>query len=143
MAMKEMMILLLENEENDVFFFRRALSALRFRGQLRVVENVTQAREYLEGKGEFKNQKYFPRPDLIVSDLKLTGKTGLEFLRWLRTEPNYAEIPFVMFSGSALPQEREAALEEGARAFFTKSAEFAIMRERVQEILNCLPPRKK
>ena len=138
----EPVILLLENEENDVFFFRRALTALDFRGQVRVVPNTSQAREYLEGRGAFRDRLYYPLPDLIVSDLKMPGQTGIEFLQWLRTHPDYGRIPFVMFSGSALPQDREAALRDGARAFFTKSGEFTTTRERVREILAFLgnPP---
>jgi CheY-like chemotaxis protein len=138
----EPVILLLENEENDVFFFRRALSALDFRGQVRVVINTSQARDYLEGRGVFQDRSYYPLPDLIVSDLKMPGQTGIEFLQWLRTHTDYGRIPFVMFSGSALPQDRDDALRDGARAFFTKSGEFATTRERVREILGYLetPP---
>ena len=137
----EPVILLLENEENDVFFFRRALSALDFRGQVRVVENSSQAREYLEGTGQFADRHYYPLPDLIVSDLKMPGQTGIEFLQWLRTHPHYQQIPFVMFSGSALPQDRDIALRDGAHAFFTKSGEFAVTRDRVREILRYLETR--
>jgi two-component system, chemotaxis family, response regulator Rcp1 len=133
--MKEPVILLLENEDNDVFFIRRALAAIQYKGQVHVVATATQARSYLEGTGEFKDRAYFPMPDLIISDLKMPGKTGVEFLEWLRNDTRYFQIPFVMLSGSALPEDREAAFRNGARAFFTKSGDFSVMRERVQEIL--------
>jgi two-component system, chemotaxis family, response regulator Rcp1 len=133
--MKEPVILLLENEENDVFFIRRALAAVQYKGQVHVVATATQARSYLEGAGEYKDRIYFPMPDLIISDLKMPGKTGVEFLEWIRNDTRYFQIPFVMLSGSALPEDREAAFRNGARAFFTKSGDFSVMRERVQEIL--------
>jgi CheY-like chemotaxis protein len=138
--MKEPVILLVENEENDVFFFRRALSALNYQGHVRVVESVSQARAYLSGVGEFRNRSYYPSPDLIVSDFKLHGETGLEFFRWLKAHPGYAEIPFVLFTGSATREEGEAAMRTGARAFFTKCADFHDMKKCVEDMLEHLPP---
>jgi CheY-like chemotaxis protein len=80
----------------------------------------------------------FPLPDLIVSDLKMPGHTGLDFLDWIKMQSQYRELPFVMFSGSALPHEREMALKQGARAFFSKSGDFTILKERVRQILSYL-----
>ena len=47
------LILLIENDESDVFFFRRALSRLGYRGTVRIVTGVTDARAYLENKGPY------------------------------------------------------------------------------------------
>ncbi len=131
-------ILLLENEENDVFFFRRALSACKFEVDVRIVETVGQARDYLEAKGRYSDRRYYPLPDLIVSDFKLNGATGVEFIRWVRGHKDYQEIAVVMFSGTALPQDRAAALQNGALAFFHKSGDFQETCDRVREILNHL-----
>lgn len=128
-------ILLLENDDDDAFFFRRALVALDSDSNLRIVENATRAREYLEGRGAFQDRAYFPLPDLIVSDLKMPGQTGVEFLQWLSTHTDYRQIPFVMLSGSALPEDRDAALQAGARAFFTKTGNFGQNKEQTRQIL--------
>ena len=128
-------VLLLEDREDDIFFFRRALSALNFPGSLHVVKNVTQARTYMENSGEFCNPEANPQPDLIVSDLKMTGETGIEFLAWLHQHDEYSRIPFVMLSGSALPEDAAALMKGGGQAFYTKSAEFAVMKEQVRKIL--------
>src|SRR5204862_6099958 len=58
-------ILLIENDESDVFFFRRALSSCQFRGVVRVVGTAWQARDYMEGRGEFRDRSYYPLPNLI------------------------------------------------------------------------------
>ena len=128
-------ILLLENEENDVFFFRRALSACKFDVDVRIVETAHQARDYLEGRADYQNRHYYPLPDLIVTDFKMHGQTGVDFIRWIRKQERYKEIPVVMFSGTALPQDRAAALESGAIAFFTKCGNFQEMCDRVEAIL--------
>ena len=60
------------------------------------------------------------RHDLIISDLDMEGKDGLEFLREIRRHPQYMTIPFVLFVRTGpgfnanyknyenLPQETEA-----------------------------------
>jgi CheY-like chemotaxis protein len=137
------LILLLENDENDVFWFRRALTACQFDADIRIVESVVQARDYLAGRGEFGDRFYYRMPDLIVTDFKLQGLTGVEFIRWLKTQHDFKEIPVVMYSGTALPEDRRSALEVGARAFYTKSGEFKQVCEAVDGILKHLPRNSK
>ena len=136
---KEPVILLVENDEDDVFFFRRALAALKFPGSVRVVGSVTQARAYMAGTDEFHDRSYYPLPDLIVSDYKLHGGTGADFFHWLRKNPGYAEIPYVLLTGSATSDEGQEAVRLGARAFFSKTSAFDQMKRCVENILRHLP----
>jgi CheY-like chemotaxis protein len=101
--MKQTVILLLENEENDVFFFRRALGTLGYEGELHVLESISRARAYILGTGEFGDWSEYPSPDLIVSDSQLDDGTGVEFFRWLHARPASAGIPFVLFTSAAPP----------------------------------------
>lgn len=132
------LILMLENDENDVFWFRRALTACGVEADLRIVQTVGQARDYLEGRGDFGDRSYYRLPDLIVTDFKMHGQTGVDFIRWLIQQSGYKEIPVVMYSGTALPHDKSAALESGARAFFQKSGEFKQVCESVRSILGFL-----
>lgn len=99
-------ILLIENDEGDVFLFRRALSRLNYSGSVRVVGSVTEARAYLEGDGAFSDREYYAIPDLIVSDMNLPGPTGNDFLEWLREEERFADVPLVFLSGSFQPSDK-------------------------------------
>ena len=136
-------ILLIENEESDVFFFKRALSQVNFTGIVRVAGSVGEAREYLEGGAPFADRDYFPLPDLIVSDMNLPGPPGNCFLEWLRGEPEFSCIPFVFLSGSFLPAERTQALDLGAGGFFVKTADSQLMKDRIRSLLKFLPPQPK
>ena len=137
-------ILLIENEEDDVFLFRRALATLNFQGTVRVVASVSEAREYLLGGGKFNDSDYFPCPDLVVSDMSLPGQSGNSFLEWLRSDSQCAHIPFVFLSGSfTVPDKARAhALGVGVNEFFAKTGDAAEMRKRVEQILKFLPPTK-
>jgi CheY-like chemotaxis protein len=134
-------ILLLEHDEADVFFFRRALTSVGYTGQVRVVHSVGEARDYLTGRGMFADREYYPLPDLIVSDLKVPGRTGLEFLHWVREQQDFREIPFVMYSGSATGSEGSEVVKAGARAFIRKEVDFNQAISAVGEVLKHLPPR--
>lgn len=135
-------ILLLENDQSDVFFFRRALSRLGYDGTVRVVSGVTEARAYLDGTGEFSDRDYHPIPDLIVSDMKLFASTGNEFLDWIRRQDAFRGIPVVMLSGSSLPEERTRSQQLGAQEFFIKTGDIEQMTARVRGVLSHLPGRQ-
>ena len=132
-------MLLLENDEADIFLFRRALLRVRFNGTLRVLNSVTEARAYLIGNPPFDDREYYPLPDLIVSDMSLAGETGNDFLRWLRKSDRFNVIPFVFLSGSFLPADQARSVQLGTSGFFAKTADMDVMIERVRSILKFLP----
>lgn len=132
-------ILLIENDEGDVFLFRRALSRLNYAGAVRVVGSVSEARSYLQGVTPFTDRDYYPMPGLIVSDMNLSGPTGNDFLEWLRQHDRYTEIPFVFLSGSFQPHDKVRSTELGAGAFYTKSGDIEKLVERVRSMLKFLP----
>ena len=139
MQVQRPVILLLENETSDVFFFRRALGRLGYRGSVRTVSGVSAARAYLENREPYSDGNYFVRPDLIVCDMKLIASTGNEFLEWIRTQDRFRDIPVVMLSGSSLPEERTRAMNLGARAFYLKTVDITEMEEHVGQLLQNLP----
>lgn len=132
-------ILLLENEADDVFFFRRALKVLGYEGNLEVLPSVAGARAYIDGAGQFADRSQHPWPDLIVSDSKLDDGTGVELFHWLRMRPASVEIPFVLFTGFAPPAVGVALVQAGASAFINKAVTFDDFTKSVQDILEFLP----
>ena len=142
MEVRRPVILLVENDETDVFLVRRALSQLNFTGTVRLVGSVGQARAYLENSGEFKDRDYYPAPDLIISDMHLPGFSGNDFLAWMRQQPQFANIPLMFLSGTFLPGDKTRAETLGADAFYVKSGDINIVRERVGSMLELLRRRR-
>ncbi len=122
---KPPVVLLIENDESDVFLFRRALAKTGYVGDLRVVGSATEARAYMENTHPFKDPLYYRQPDLIVSDFRLAGHTALEFLSWLRFQPAIAHIPIVMLSGVASGLNAERLAKIGPKALILKSGDVA------------------
>ncbi len=129
------LILLIEDDPNDIFFFRRTLSKLGYHADVRVATSVGEAKRYMLNEGDFRDALYFRKPDLIVSDFKLAGDTALEFIRWLRSESHFAEIPVVMLSGA--PSQMDPALFVGltVKHFIRKTSDVAALGSNLQPLL--------
>lgn len=60
------------------------------------------------------------RPEVIVLDLHLPDLPGREVLRRLRDDPRTRDIPVVILSADATPDQITRLLAEGAHAYLTK-----------------------
>jgi len=60
------------------------------------------------------------RPDLVILDVMLPGKTGFEILAELRCEDSLAELPILMLTARGQSRDRERALAAGVSRFMTK-----------------------
>ena len=80
-------ILLVEDDENDVFFFKRAVERSGITHPLLVVRDGQDAVHYLGGTGDYSDRTTYPAPRLVVLDLNLPVKHGLQVLKWMRSQP--------------------------------------------------------
>ena len=60
------------------------------------------------------------KPDLVLLDMMMPGRSGLDVLAELRADPELAETPVVMLTARTQAADREAAAEAGADRFLTK-----------------------
>lgn len=60
------------------------------------------------------------RPDLIVLDHMLPGKSGLDILTELRADPDFATLPVLMLTAKGQARDREQAEKAGVSRFMTK-----------------------
>ena len=113
-------VLLVEDNEADVRLTREALRESGDDVRLSAVGDGEQAMHYLrreEGYAEV------PRPDLVLLDLNLPRKSGLEVLDELRADGSLASIPVIVLTSSAAHQDVEACYARGANAFVVKPLE--------------------
>lgn len=113
-------ILVAEDDENDVIFLRRAFAKAEIANPLHVAPDGQAAIDYLSGAGPYADRDAYPLPGLLLLDLKMPRKTGMDVLLWLRAEMRMWSIPVIMFSSSVHPAEIRTAYEAGANAFVTK-----------------------
>jgi CheY-like chemotaxis protein len=113
-------LLIAEDDENDVFFLKHAFQQAEIKNQLHFVHDGQEAIDYLAGIGEFSNRTQYPLPALLILDLKMPRKTGMEVLKWLADQPELRRLPVVVFTSSAHQKDVERAYELGANAFVVK-----------------------
>lgn len=59
-------------------------------------------------------------PDLVILDLMLPGKSGLEIVRELRAQPDMQALPVLMLTARGQMRDREMAEKAGVTRFMTK-----------------------
>jgi CheY-like chemotaxis protein len=127
-------ILHVEDDADDAFFMQAAWRRAGMPDAIRAVKNGEAAMDYLEGTGSFGDRGLNPLPALILLDLKLPRKSGLEFLSWLRGKPGLRRIPVVVMTSSALAKDIDSAYDLGANAYLVKPVEAAELQEAVNTI---------
>ena len=60
------------------------------------------------------------RPDLLILDLMLPGRSGLEVLMALRADPGLSDLPVMMLTAKGQGRDRKAAERAGANLFMAK-----------------------
>jgi CheY-like chemotaxis protein len=127
-------ILIVEDTDDDVFFLKRALRDSGIGHPLQVVVDGRHALDYLQGNGEFSDRTKFPLPFLILLDLKLPYVMGLDVLRWIRQQPEYADILVVVLTSSQHDADMEETFKLGGNAYLIKPATRAKLLEMVQNL---------
>lgn len=74
------------------------------------------------------------QPDLIILDLMLPGKSGLDILRELRAETQFQDLPVLMLTARGQNQDRDLARQAGASRFMTKPFSNDEVLEAVREL---------
>lgn len=90
-------VLMIEDNQGDVILVQEAVQSLGLPYTMRVVHNGVEALEYLRRQGM---HTAACRPDLIILDLQLPKKTGVEVLDEVDPDPAFRNIPIVVLSSS-------------------------------------------
>lgn len=115
--MKELTILIAEDEEIDVILLKRAFKAAGSEHTLKVVADGIEAIEYLSG---LQREKGSVLPVLFLLDINMPRCNGLEVLERMQGTPLHRLIPTVVFSSSNHPDDIERAYRLGAHAYLVK-----------------------
>ena len=111
-----------EDDENDIFLFRRAFSHMGF--EARFVRNGIEVLDYIRGMGPYANRQEYPFPNTLILDLKMPRMSGFEVLDWLRQNDSLAIIPTIVFSSSNERGDVRRAYQLGANTYFVKPSSF-------------------
>jgi CheY-like chemotaxis protein len=109
-------ILLVEDDEAQALLVRRVLERRRLSNRLEVACDGDEAVARLDAAPE--------PPVLVLLDLHLPGRSGLEVLAWIRGHPNLGGVPVIMLSSSTEEDDIQRAFDLGADTYLVKPVAF-------------------
>jgi CheY-like chemotaxis protein len=113
-------ILLVDDDENDLFLLKYAFNQAGVTHPLVELTNGQQALDYLFGNGAYTDRRQHPPPAFLLLDLKLPIKSGFEVLRELRDEPRFKRLVVIVLSASGQPHDVARAYDLGANSYIVK-----------------------
>src|SRR6187455_2125842 len=130
---KSSMLLLVEDSEDDAFFFGRTLQKSGLPYSVHHVINGALAVEFLRG---IASSNYEGLPQAIFLDLKMPVLNGFEVLDWLRSQAFPSQMRVFVLSGSEHHEDRERSLRMGAADYLVKP----VKAHDFQRLLASVPP---
>lgn len=129
-----MVILLVEDQPTDVLLVRRAFSRANARTVIHSVDDGDAALAYLSGEGEYADRHQHPFPHLLLLDLKLPRRSGLEVLDWVRNHAEFRRLPAIMLTSSSELEDVNQAYDLGINSYLSKPTAFEDLIRLVQTI---------
>ncbi|MBO6765422.1 response regulator [Maricaulis sp.] len=124
-------ILLVEDNEDDVYLTRMAFEDSAFDSTIHVVNDGEKALDFLYRRGDYNN---CPVPDLILLDLNLPKLNGIQILETLKSDETLSVIPVVMLTSSKAERDVLESYRHHASGYVSKPSEFSRLVDIVEAI---------
>lgn len=129
-------ILIAEDDEDDILLIQEALKECRYIGDVRSVKDGEELMDYLYRRGRYAKPNLAPRPDLILLDLRMPKKNGLEALREIKADAKLRSIPVVVLTTSQSERDMKNSYDLGASSYIIKPNEFDTLVEAMRTLLD-------
>jgi CheY-like chemotaxis protein len=113
-------LLLVEDNEDDVFLMKRALKGAHVINPLFVAEDGQEALDYLGGAGKFADRANYPLPAVVFLDLKLPFVSGHDVLTWIRRQKHLESLVVIVLTSSNEASDLSRCYALGANSYVVK-----------------------
>jgi two-component system, chemotaxis family, response regulator Rcp1 len=114
-------ILMVEDNDGDVFLTLEALKGAKVANVVHVVHDGVEALDFLRRRGKYAAAV---RPDLILMDLNLPRKDGREVLAEIKPDPELRGIPVVVLTSSNAEKDVTRSYDLHANCYIVKPVDF-------------------
>ena len=138
-------ILLVEDDPDHAELTVRALKENNILNEVYVASDGQEALDFVYHRGKYSDEKKFPRPGLILLDIRLPKVDGLAVLKQLKDDPQFKSIPIIMLTTSDRDEEIAKSYAGGANSYVVKPVEFEEFMKKIKQlrlywtIINTLP----
>jgi CheY-like chemotaxis protein len=130
MSIKQLNILLADDDLDDCNFFKHALEELSLSAHLSTVHDGEQLMNYLS-----ENSSRNGGTDVIFLDINMPRKNGLECLSEIKRNPTLKDIPVVMFSTSNSWDTINMLFKSGSHVYIHKPSDFTQLKQVIHHAL--------
>jgi len=134
MNLHKFTILHVEDDPDDALLIHDAFAKLNYTCGLQLARDGEEALDYLGGRGAYADREKYPLPSLILLDLKLPRKPGLEVLQWMRQQPGIKNIPVAIFTSSENGGDIQRAYELCVNSYLVKPVDFEALQGLVRDL---------
>ncbi len=120
MKVERVIALVVEDDDSDFQLLQAAFGRTPGDLQLHRTDDGESAVAYLSGESQFSDRSRYPLPHLVLLDIKLPRRSGLEVLQWVRKQPGLCRIPVIMLTSSRHSIDVNRAYDYGASAYISK-----------------------
>ena len=138
-------ILLAEDNPKDVELTIEALEESHLANRVVVVKDGVEVLEYLRSEGVYTNREP-GLPSVLLLDIKMPRKDGIEVLREIRNDPKLKLLPVVMLTSSREDKDLLNSYYLGVNAYVVKPVNFNGFIDAIKQLgifwglVNELPP---
>lgn len=118
------LVLWVEDDPEDQLLIQEAIEDAQVENEFTFVNDGVEALEYLTRTGAFEHLKDEPLPKLVMLDLNMPRKNGLETAKEIKENPDFAQIPIIIFTTSQADTDMMASYDLGVNSFMTKPTSF-------------------
>lgn len=122
MTIRPFDILIAEDNEDDIFLIREAFEAVNMANRVAVVRDGEEALAYLRGEDPFSQ---CPFPGMVLLDINMPKKNGLEALTEIKSEARFRPLPVVMLTVSEREEDIVRSFQQGACSYIRKPVTFS------------------
>lgn len=115
-------ILLVEDDADDQYFISRAFKEVAVEARMEAVSDGQSAIDFL-GRVAHEKRGSTTRPGLVLLDLNLPRKSGLDVLKWIRGAAEWKTIVVIVLTSSTSEDDMRQAYAIGANAYVIKPAD--------------------
>lgn len=119
--MKQINVLLVEDNPGDTELTRQSLAASKLSINLVALDDGEKALKYLKQTPPYQKAE---RPDLVLLDLNLPKLSGGEVLHAIKADKNLKSLPVVVLTSSEEETEVSKCYAEGANCYIVKPVDF-------------------
>jgi len=113
-------ILIADDNENDAFAINATLKRAGINNSLMMVSDGSDVIAYFKGDKGYGDRTKFPRPSVLLLDLKMPRIGGFAVLEWLREKKELENLLVIVLTGHGELENLKRAYELGARSFLVK-----------------------